>query len=82
MKRNIAASKSAKATTTSAIQTRSLDTRTPPIVQMCVGRIGSTLIGLTPSRCDMRLVSTTITPIDATAFATAGAVRSGRKTRP
>ena len=44
--------------------------------------MAETLTGEVPRRCDMTSVSTTITPIEATARATAGAVRSGRKIRP
>jgi hypothetical protein len=78
--RNAAASAAARMTTVIANHTRSLDTRTSPIIQTVVGKMGFTVTGLIPRRCDMTPVSTIITPIDATARATAGAVRSGRNT--
>ncbi len=66
--------------TAAANHTRSLEIRTVPRVQTFVGRIASTDTGAVPSRCDMSPVMTTITPIDATALATAGAARNGRNT--
>ncbi len=66
--------------TAAANHTRSLEIRTEPRVQTFVGRIASTDTGAVPSRCDMSPVMTTMTPIDATAFATAGAARNGRNT--
>ena len=66
--------------TAAANHTRSLEIRMEPRVQTFVGRIASTDTGAVPSRCDMSPVITTMTPIDATALATAGAARNGRNT--
>src|SRR5712692_6468679 len=78
--RNDAAIAKARPSTVTANQTRSLDTLTEPNIQILLGRIPATFTGVVPSRSPMTPVSTTITPIDATARATAGAVRKGRNT--
>ena len=64
----------------SAKYTRSWVIRTSPIVQVPLGRIGSVRTPVGPTRIWNMAVSTSITPIDATALATGGADRAGRNT--
>ena len=82
VKRNASASTKAMRRIVAANQSRSPGTRTSPNVYTLLGKMASTTIGVVPTRAAITCISTTITPNDATAFATDGAARSGRNTRP
>ena len=62
-----------------ADHSRSPGTRLPSIWYVCAGKIGATVTADEPSCVASSACSTIMTPTEATAFAAAGAARSGRK---